>query len=121
MAMSSSRSHASEKSEPETSDLRFFTLNISGPSPERAEQLTEFMLALNLDVVVLAETRSNSGTGRLLAQFADAGYDTHSPLLPSSRERGVAVLSRAASPVTIKSSPFVNLSHRLVVAASPPP
>ena len=116
MAVGSSRRDARKNNQPDTSHLRFFTLNISGPSVERAEHLTEFMLALDLDVVVLTETRSNAGTGCLLAQFADAGYDTHSPLLPSSRERGVAVLSRAASRVTIKSSPFVDLCHRLVVA-----
>ena len=116
MATGSPLRHTSDTNEPDTTDLRFFTLNISGPSIERAERLTEFMLALDLDVIVVTETRSNAGTGRLLAQFADAGYDTHSPLLPSPRERGVAVLSRAASPITIKPTPFVDLPHRLIVA-----
>ena len=96
-------------------DLRLFTLNISGPSVERAERLAEFMLALDLDVLVLTETRANSGTEYLLAEFADAGYEVQWPLPSSARERGVAVLSRVASRGTTKRSASVDLSHRLVV------
>ena len=96
-------------------DLRLFTLNISGPSIERAERLAEFMLSLDLDVLVLTETRANSGTECLLAEFADAGYDVESPIPSSTRERGVAVLSRVASPRNAERSVSVDLSHRLVV------
>ena len=96
-------------------DFRLFTLNISGPSVQRAERLADFMLALDLDVLVLSETRANSGTECLLAAFADAGYEVQSPLPLSARERGVAVLSRVASPGSIKQPSPVDLSHRLVI------
>ena len=101
--------------DPVSRDLRLFTLNISGPSVERAERLAEFMLALDLDVLVLTETRANSGTEYLLGEFADAGYEVQWPLPSSARERGVAVLSRVASRGSIKRSASVDLSHRLVV------
>ena len=96
-------------------DLRLFTLNISGPSVERAQRLAAFMLGLDLDVLVLTETRVNSGTEHLLAELADAGYEVHSPVPSSDRERGVAVLSRVASGGMTARTASVDLSHRLVV------
>lgn len=96
-------------------DFRLFTLNISGPSVQRAERLADFMLDLDLDVLVLSETRANAGTECLLAAFADAGYEVQSPLPLSARERGVAVLSRVAAPGSIKQPSPVDLSHRLVI------
>lgn len=101
--------------DPVSRDLKLFTLNIAGPSVERADRLADFMLTLDLDVLVLTETRANPGTERLLAEFADAGYAVQSPLPSSGRERGVAVLSRMSSAGTIKQSASVDLSHRLVV------
>ena len=108
---------ASCECDPVGRDLRLFTLNISGPSVERAQRLAAFMLGLDLDVLVLTETRVNSGTEHLLAELADAGYEVHSPAPSSDRERGVAVLSRVASRGTTKRSASVDLSHRLVVGS----
>ena len=96
-------------------DLRLLTLNISGPSVERAQRLAEFIVALDRDVLVLTETRPNLGTQYLLAELADAGYEMQAPLPSSDRERGVAVLSRTASSGTLNQSTDVDLSHRLVV------
>ena len=96
-------------------DLRFLTLNISGPSVERAARLAEFMLTLDRDVLVLTETRANLGTQYLLTELADAGYEMQTPLPSSARDRGVAVLSRMASCGALKQSTSVDLSHRLVV------
>ena len=94
--------------------LRLFTLNISGPSAERAERLTEYLVGINADVLVLTETRDNKGTELLIANLAAAGYDgAQRWCRPPSRERGVIVLSR------MRSSGFwprrcVDLHHRLV-------
>ena len=96
-------------------DIRLFALNISGPSVQRAERLANFMLALDLDVLVLSETRTNPGTEYLLGRFSDAGYEVQSPLPRSARERGVAILSRVAPHGSIRHPSPVDLSHRLVV------
>ena len=94
--------------------LRLCTLNISGPSVQRAERLTEYLLGLEADVLVLTETRDNKGTELLIANLAAAGYDgAQRWRRPPSRERGVIVLSR------VRSSGFwprrcVDLRHRLV-------
>lgn len=109
------RARASCECDPGGRDLRLFTLNISGPSVERAQRLAAFMLGLDLDVLVLTETRVNSGTEHLLAELADAGYEVHSPVPPSARERGVAVLSRVASRGATERTESVDLPHRLVV------
>lgn len=101
--------------DPVSHDFRLFALNISGPSVQRAERLADFMLALDLDVLVLSETRANSGTEWLLAAFADAGYEVQSDLPSSNRERGVAVLSRVATPGSVEQPSPVDLSHRLVI------
>ena len=78
--------------------LRLFTLNISGPSLERAGRLTEYLLGLDADVLALTETRDNKGTERLIANLAEAGYDgAQRWCRPAPHERGVVVLSRARS------------------------
>ena len=48
---------------PAARGVRLLTLNISGPSTERAGHLAEFMLGLDPDVVVVTETRANPGPG----------------------------------------------------------
>ena len=92
------------------------TLNISGPSIERAERLTGYLLGLDADVLVLTEARSNEGTELLIANLVDAGYGYEACWpRPSSRERGVAVLSRASSLSGFEPVESVDLSHRLIV------
>ena len=71
------------------------TLNISGPSVGRAERLTEYLVSIDADVLVLTETRDNKGTELLISNLAAAGYDgAQSWCRPPDSERGVAVLSR---------------------------
>ena len=96
-------------------DLRLLTINISGPSVERAERLAAFMLPLDVDVAVLTETRANLGTERLLAEFEAAGYGIQAVLPSSKRERGVAVLNRTGSSSGIASPAQIDLSHRLAI------
>lgn len=74
--------------------LRLLTLNICGPSMERAERLFEFLIGLDLDVLVLTETRANAGTEWLLRRYREAGYTVTYSTPSVSGERGVAVLRR---------------------------
>lgn len=96
-----------------TAALRLFTLNIAGPSVERAERLTKYLVGVDADVLVLTETRDNAGTELLIANLAEAGYDgAQRWRRPPPNERGVVVLSR------VRSSGFwprasVELRHRL--------
>lgn len=95
-----------------TRSTTMFTLNISGPSLERAERLTEYLVGVNADVLVLTETRDNLGTELLIGNLAEAGYDgAQRWCRPPKRERGVVVLSR------LRSSGFrphaaIDLHHR---------
>ena len=96
--------------------LRLFTLNVSGPSLERADRLREFLIGLDADALVLTETRQNAGTAFLMESLAGVGYEVCSPMPQSSRERGVALLSRGiASEREASPALGVDLSHRLVV------
>lgn len=92
------------------------TLNISGPSVERAKQLTTFLLSLDVDVFVLTETRANMGTELLLAQLEAEGYGIQAALPSCKRERGVAVLSRMEARSVDVHPATVDLPHRLAVA-----
>jgi len=96
------------------STLRLATLNISGPSVARAQQLALFLAELDADVVVLTETRDNEGTRTLLNWCRSEGYLVTGALPASSRERGVAVARRvgsASAPVAVE----IDLPHRLVI------
>ncbi len=96
------------------STLRLFTLNISGPSTDRAERLLPALDRLDADVIVLTETRDNAGTRLLLDAFRRQGYSVLAPTPPTSVERGVAVIHRlkeGTPPPT--TSP--DLAQRLVV------
>lgn len=94
-------------------DLRILTLNISGPSVERAHRLAEYLLALGPELMVLTETRANPGTQQLLAALEEAGRGSLAPVPPTPGERGVAVLGRVPL-VAVEPPPSVDLPHRLV-------
>jgi exodeoxyribonuclease-3 len=96
-----------------TAPLRLLTLNICGPSMDRAPRLLDFLLGLDLDVVVLTETRANAGTEWLLQRFGEAGYRVTFST-PSPAERGVAVLRRIGLDEAMPPS-HADASHRLVV------
>ena len=64
--------------------MRLLTLNISGPSVERAEGLTDYLLNADIDLLVLTETRDNLGTQRLLSSLAENGYDSLAPIPPTA-------------------------------------
>ena len=96
-------------------ELRILTLNISGPSVERAHRLADYMLNLGPDLLGLTETRANPGTEQLLATLEEAGYESLAPVPPTAGERGVAVLGRVPLKA-IEPPPTVELSHRLVGA-----
>lgn len=96
------------------SRLRLVTLNISGPSVARAEQLASFLAELDADVVVLTETRDNEGTRSLLGWCQSMGYAVTGALPSTSGERGVAV-ARRVGPVSTPVAVNVDLPHRLVI------
>ena len=104
---------------PATSDdqprsIRLCTVNISGPSLERAERLLPFLLDMQADALVLTETRHNPGTHAVLQGLADAGYDIAAPSMAHPGERGVAVAHRLA-PAGRQTATAIDLAHRLVV------
>ena len=94
--------------------IRLFTLNISGPSTDRARRLLPALDCLDADLLVLTETRDNLGTRLMLDAYRDKGYTVVAPIPPTAGERGVAVLHRlpVGSPPTTEP---VDLAHRLVV------
>ena len=94
-------------------ELRILTLNVSGPSVERAHRLADYLLGLSLDVIVLTETRARPGTEQLLAALREAGYSSVALVPPTAGERGVAVLGRVPLGATVP-PPSVDLPHRLV-------
>lgn len=91
-----------------------FTLNVSGPSLERAQRLWVYLVGIDADVVVLTETRPNAGTAFLLEAFRAQGYTVIAPDIDNLRERGVAVAHRVAGTVA-DSCLGVTLTHRLVI------
>lgn len=93
--------------------LRLFTLNISGPSSERATRLLSALDEFNADLLVLTETRANTGTRMMLDAFRERGFTVLAPVPPTAGERGVAVVHRLAAG-TGPLSASVHLSHRLV-------
>jgi exodeoxyribonuclease-3 len=102
--------------------VRVFTLNISGPSLERADRFLKFFDELDVDVLVLTETRPMPGTTHLLETFRRSGYGDVATTPASRAERGVALVHRASG-VASMATPTVELTHRLVVArmeAQPP-
>lgn len=94
--------------------LRLFTLNISGPSTDRAVRLLPALDGFDADLLVLTETRDNFGTHLMLDSYREKGYTVVAPVPPTAGERGVAVIHRlpAGKPPTTKS---IDLAHRLVV------
>src|ERR1700728_3745516 len=74
--------------------LRLFTLNISGPSVDRAERLLTALDQLDPEVLVLTETRDNAGTRLLLDAYRERNYTVLAPLPVTSGGRGVAVIHR---------------------------
>lgn len=96
--------------------ITLLTLNIGGPSVERAVKISEYLNGSAPDVIVLTETRPTAGTRHLLGGLADAGYTAHGHLPECPTGRGAAVLSRVA-PTTETGRPAgVDLPHRLVAA-----
>ncbi len=102
------------KSETAVPPVRLFTLNISGPSLERATRLMAALDLLDADLLVLTETRDNVGTRVLLDAYRERGYTVIAPAPPTSRERGVAVIHRLGVGCPPPTEP-VDLAHRLVV------
>jgi exodeoxyribonuclease III len=94
--------------------LRMLTLNVGGPSQQRAQRIQSFLSEINADLMVLTETRGTAGTQFLLGSYLEAGYSvTASSELPS-RERGVAVVHRLSG--RSRSVERVKLAHRVVVS-----
>ncbi len=94
--------------------LRLFTLNISGPSTERAARLQQTLDLLDADLLVLTETRDNVGTRQMLDVYRERGYTVVAPTPPTSNERGVAVIHRLAAGIPPPTR-SVDLGHRLAV------
>ena len=105
---------AATRQSKDTALLRLVTLNISGPSVARAEQLASFLGELDADVVVLTETRDNEGTRALLDWCRDQGYWVAGALPGTRGERGVAV-ARRVGPTSAPTVVDVGLPHRLVI------
>src|SRR6202034_20564 len=95
--------------------LRLFTLNISGPSVDRAERLLTALDQLDPEVLVLTETRNNAGTRLLFDAYRERHYTVLAPMPGTSGGRGVAVIHRlpAGAPWFPTS---VELSERIVVS-----
>lgn len=95
-------------------ELRFLTLNISGPSVSRAERLLDYLAGLDADAMVLTETRATPGTAYLLDAYRSAGYHVLAPARLDPAERGVAIIHRL--PVARLRPPVsIDLAHRLLV------
>lgn len=77
-----------------SSELIFATLNISGPSLERAQGLADYLLSLDADVVVLTETRANAGTQLLYEILRCEGYALIAAGNLKGQERGAAIAHR---------------------------
>ena len=97
----------------EANQIRALTLNISGPSLERAGRIISFLAEVNPDVLVLTETRPTPGTAHVLQSFRSSGYDVQMLIPSTSGERGVAVVHRLSNTEQIP-RPSIQLNHRLV-------
>lgn len=95
--------------------MRFFTLNIGGPSIDRAERLLPALDDVGADVLVLTETRDNAGTRLLLDSYRDRDYTVLAPMPVTAGERGVAIIHRLAEGASSRST-SVDLFQRLIVA-----
>lgn len=95
--------------------LRMLTLNVGGPSQERAERILSFLHDVDADVMVLTETRGTRGTQSLLDSYLAAGYSVTASVDLPSRERGVAVVHRLPSGGS-RSVDRVKLAHRLAIS-----
>ena len=98
----------------DTSELRLFTLNVSGPSLLRATRILHFLSELDPDVIVLTETRGTPGTHHILDWYREAGYEVVAPSTIASGERGVAIVHRVRS-IPDAGAVTVDLAHRLLV------
>ena len=94
--------------------LHLFTLNISGPSVDRAERLLTALDQLDPEVLVLTETRNNAGTRLLLDTYRERKYTVLAPMPDTSGGRGVAVVHRLPAGVPSLST-AVEFSERIVV------
>lgn len=95
------------------SPFRLATLNIGGPSEERAGRLVALMTELDADVWVLTETRANRGTHSLVLALRQLGYRILFPCEMAAGERGVAVAYRGHAGVDVVLG-STDLPHRLV-------
>ena len=108
------KSASDSMSTPEPRPLRILTLNISGPSTERGLRLLDTLELLDVDLLVLTETRDNAGTRMLLDAYRERDYVVISPIATTAGERGAAVIHRL--PVdTPPSTRAADLAQRLVV------
>lgn len=73
--------------------LAITTLNISGPSPERAQRQLEWLAERDDDLFVLTETRPAKGLELLARWFRSAGWQVCFPI-PEDTDRGVMIASR---------------------------
>lgn len=69
------------------------TLNIGGPSSERAHRQLAWLATRHEDVLVLTETRASEGCKHLADAFRTAGYAVLHPK-PSPGEYGVMIVSK---------------------------
>lgn len=95
--------------------LRLFTLNVSGPSLERAGRILEYLSGLDPDVIVLTETRGAPGTRFLLDAFRRSGYAVTAPCDQLVGERGVAIVHRVRSSAVIPDVRTPDLAYRLLI------
>jgi len=95
--------------------LRILTLNISGPSIERASRILDFLSDLDPDVAVLTETRGAPGTRFILDAYRHAGYAVLAPESQLSGERGVAIIHRVNSPGSAREVSGPDLAYRLSI------
>jgi exodeoxyribonuclease-3 len=94
--------------------LRIFTLNISGPSIERAGRILHYLSDLDPDVAILTETRGAPGTRFLLDAYRHAGYAVLAPGSQLSGERGVAIIHRVNSSAMRREVSGPDLAYRLL-------
>jgi exodeoxyribonuclease-3 len=99
----------------ESRALRLFTLNVSGPSIERASRILEYLSRLDPDVIVLTETRGAPGTRLLLEAFRSSGYTVIAPSDQLIGERGVAIIHRVRSVVVTHDVHTPDLAYRLLI------
>jgi exodeoxyribonuclease-3 len=90
------------------------SVNISGPSLDRANRLVAFLDGLDADALILTETRTNKGTEHLLAELRERGYFVSAHQMPHAGERGVALAHRLSYAAMTVSAP-VELAHRLLI------